>query len=204
MRLACVSAIAALGCFAGAVQAFPQTFQFTGVVTSVTGTPGFAAPWPSTGAVVGDPVALTFTFETTTADSTAAIDVGSYNFSISSVALSMGANSTSYAPTSSSFFIRDNVPLGYDLYEVGMNPLPGGTDLRLQLVDFTSTVFTNDSLPAVLNFGGFTQRTGRATAPGSIFTTPTVNFRLDTFAVVVPEPSLALLPAALLLGRRQR
>jgi hypothetical protein len=200
--LLCVAVVSAS--YASPAQAYQQTFQFTGAVTSVTGTAGFTAPWPNVGAVVGDPASLTFTFETTTADTSGAIDVGTYYNGISAVTFSMGAVSTSYVPTSSIFFLRDNVPLGYDLYEIGMNPLPGGSELKLQLVDNTSTVFTGDTLPAVLNFPAFDQRTIRATAPsGNPFNTPTVNIRLDTFAVVVPEPSLAVVPALALLGRRR-
>lgn len=201
--LLCVAVVSAS--YASTAQAFPQTFQFTGAVTSVTGTAGFTAPWPNVGAVVGDPVSLTFTFETTVADTAGAPDVGQYPNAISAVTFSMGAVTTSFAPLSSSFFLRDNVPLGYDLYEVSMNPLPGGSQLSVQLTDFTSTVFTGDTLPAVLNFPAFSQRTIRATGQsGNPFTTPTVNVRLDTFAVLVPEPSFALLPAIALLGRRRR
>jgi hypothetical protein len=201
--LLCVAVVSAS--YASTAQAFPQTFQFTGVVTSVTGTAGFTAPWPNVGAVVGDPVSLTFTFETTVADTAGGNDVGQYPNAISAVTYSMGAATTSFVPTSSSFFLRDNVPLGYDLYEVSMFPMPGGSQLSVQLVDNTSTVFTGDTLPAVLNFPAFNQRTIRATAPsGSPFTTPTVNVRLDTFSVVVPEPSLAMVPVLALLGRRRR
>ncbi len=200
--LLCVAVVSAS--YASPAQAYQQTFQFTGAVTSVTGTAGFTAPWPNVGAVVGDPAVVTFTFETTVADTSGASDVGLYPNAISAVTLSMGAATTSFAPAASSFLIRDNVPIGYDLYEVGMNPMPGGSELKLQLVDNTSTVFTGDTLPAVLNFPAFDQRTIRATASsGNPFNTPTVNIRIDTFAVLVPEPSFALMPALALLGRRR-
>ncbi|MFT3785140.1 MAG: PEP-CTERM sorting domain-containing protein [Tepidisphaeraceae bacterium] len=204
MRTTILASIAALALSSGAL-ASPITFQFDGVVTNVfSGSPALGAPWNTAGAVVGSPVQLTYTFESSTPDSNAGANFGTYLNAVS--AYSLKINTTSQSVTGpAAISILESWPAGYDQYEMNFYGFTGTSGLSFQLDDNTNSSFATDALPTSLNLSTFSLRQGDLV--GGVPFGQTIRFRVDTLTILVPEPTTlaaAALGAVTSLKRRRR
>ena len=134
--------------------AAPITFAYEGTVNFTFGGPAFDA-------FLGQTLRIEYTFESTTADSTAATNRGDYA-AITSMTATVGTYSATAA--AGPIVVFDNLN-GNDEYGVlgisAVGPPIGGMPLnflQIQLQDPTQTAFANDALPTVqpdpANFGG--------------------------------------------------
>jgi hypothetical protein len=211
-RFAILGVVAVLG-LALPASAVPYTFTYTGVVTQkTTGGPGsaFTAPWNNPGIVVGSPVTLSYTFESTSPDISASPVSGAFD-SITQVSLTMGpaTNTVNYGTPQRIYTANDLVfpnPPSYttDRYGVLLNAGVGGNSdtLIFQMDDTTFSTFNTDALPLVQpNPSSFNNFFGSLESNGS-FGTSEIRFVLTD----VPEPAAIgalLLPGVAMLRRRK-
>jgi hypothetical protein len=125
----------------------PVTFRATGTVDYVDA--DLAGTFS-----IGDAFVLEWTFDPTTLDTNGSANRGDYAGAISAVAFQVGSYSGS--ATSGSITVFDNL-VGKDEYSIVVSSPPSGPPIGdfelgvqaplLQLIDFSETAVTNDSLP---------------------------------------------------------
>lgn len=187
---------------APAVSAVPVTFNFTGNVTNIaSGSGTFGAPWNTSPAVIGSPVSVSYTFESSTPDSNGTSYLGVYANLISSCTVTINAATSTFTPTSSATAVYENFPAGIDQHETQAHGVPGAYRLVLDLEDWTNQIFTTDALPTNLAFNYITNTQGRLEAASGPFVR-TVYFNITSFSV--PEPTGALTAAGTLFGLARR
>lgn len=192
---------ACLGCSAPAATV---VFQFGGIITSSS----FVSPlsWTNAGGVVGQPITITYTFESGTADSVPLTTLGTYLNAVSLASLDFNGYQSTFVPTTSEFDVYDNPPATtYDAYVLRVNGVPGAAFFEIRLQDGTASEFSSDALPTNLNLANFlTNKQGQLDGPGGAFSA-TMRFNITSFNVI-PEPATVPLSiaGALLLLRRAR
>jgi hypothetical protein len=146
--LALVLSIPSLG------SAAPVTFEFTGLVTNVSGDLFTAGGTGANGFRAGLSLTGSYTFNSLAPDTSGNPFVGNYNNAISNMTLSVGDYTATFNPGTS--FIRVTDRPNADLYEVQVNGLLGNsvngftpTIFNFELQDPSANAFSNSSLPTL-------------------------------------------------------
>ena len=195
---------------AGRSLATPVTYSFSGNIVGTAGLSAFN---------LGDTISGTFTYDPAATDTVPGDpNVGIYNQPYS---LNMSVNSGAYLATAGqheSIVLNDSTTKSFgktvDSFDAFSSKLRGGTpsgamvdgleliDMGLIFLDYTHTLYTDDSLPTSLSLASFDSLQFRLgfgpSAPGSL---PT-NVVIGTISTLqtVPEPSTLLLLGSGLAG----
>lgn len=196
---------------AGAASAASVSFTFNVEVESAFETaPGLLATTAFSSAAVGDTGTVTWTWDDTAPDFSAAPEAGEYYGLLSAMTLTIGAQSYSFVPGDSRALIFDNDG-SEDYMQVVATDFGGGDAIIgfAQFVDPTQTAISSDALPATLDHNSFL-------GPGTGFDwildtgndgTPDAQIDLKFIdGPVIPLPSAAGLGFAglAILGARRR
>lgn len=109
---------------------------------------------------VGEPVTITYAFETTTSDSAPNPDLGSYA-AVTGLSFDFGGYTGGLGPGTSLLVVRNGDAVGGDSHQIFIDALGpdvnGRTlvDLNIGLEDSSDTVFTSDLLPLALQISDF-------------------------------------------------
>lgn len=160
------------------------TNNFTGTITSVSGTLFRLSPSPSS----GQQVQGSFTYDTSQSP---AFDTGTVAGYIQSLPSGMSVVISGVTLQSQSYnsfqvinngFGVDNINGFFTPISVGGVPRSDRSSISFSLNDFTQTALSSTALPTSLNFSSFSQRTGSIfdAASGGV-----VNFSIDPPAITV-------------------
>ena len=179
-------------------------FTFNGSVTSVFDLDQAPSTHPLQSAAAGDAFSLTYVFESSTADTNAAADTGSYGGAIQSASVSVGSNVFEYDFLSNGLIVVGNNLLGptdrYGASVSGSDANGNSLFTDLLLTDSTATVFSTDALPLTLDVSDFNIRSGSLELPFASTTAGGEDFAEIRFRVNSATVSVVPLPGAALLG----
>jgi len=183
-------------------------FTFNGSVTSVFDLGSVPSTHPLQSAAFGDSLTLTYVFESSTADTNGALNIGSYVGAIQSASVSVGSNLFEYDSLIDRLITVVNDSSGPpDLHQSDMfGSDANGNSLQtfLRLQDSTALVFGTDALPVTMDVSDFNIQSGFLELPSgcssgfcgatAVAVGPEIRFRVDSLTVsVVPLPGAALL-----------
>jgi hypothetical protein len=185
---------------AGASLALASAAPATQLIVSFTGSVSIVDPALASQFAIGDPIAGTVVYESTTPDIQPDPTFAVYSGAVGSGAFMFG----SYSATGSSGSITVQLGTSSDSFEAFVGSVTGApvgsfavTDLGLRLEDSSATVFPDDSLPTSLDLADFD--IARATIgfdDGNSFALVLADLSaLSVTPVSVPEPSAAGLVA---------
>ncbi|MGD9725898.1 MAG: hypothetical protein AB7V39_05835 [Nitrospiraceae bacterium] len=134
--------------------AAPVTFEFTGLVTNVSGDLFTAGGTGANGFRAGLPLTGSYTFNSLTPDTSGNPAVGEYTNAISNMTMTIGDYTATFNPGTSIIRVTDRPFV--DLYEVQINGLLGNsvkgftpTIFNFELQDPSANAFSNTALPTL-------------------------------------------------------